>query len=103
MNRDELTTWFRRKLGERIAVPPERIDLDRPLETIGLDSMEAVELTAEIEAELGRPVDPTSLWDYPTATALIAALCDDAAPGAELSDAEVDAELARMLAREDDA
>lgn len=101
MNRDDLTTWFRRKLSERIAVPAERIDLDRPLETIGLDSMEAVELTAEIEAELGRAVDPTALWDYPTATALIAALCDDARGAPELSDAEVDAELSRMLGEDD--
>lgn len=96
MNRAQLTDWFRARLAERTGVPAERIDLERPLESIGLDSMEAVELTSELETQLGRTVEPTALWDHPTASALISHLADPTGT-AELSDAEVHAQLERLL------
>lgn len=78
------------------------IDHDRPLETLGLDSLMALELRNRLEASLGITLPVALVWAYPTITDLAVALCermdyappaasqqvDDAEP--ELSDAEMD-------------
>jgi acyl carrier protein len=44
--RDEILQW----LSDTIKVPAERIDLARPLNEIGLDSLDAVHMIATIES-----------------------------------------------------
>ncbi|KZS63229.1 polyketide synthase [Mycobacterium kansasii] len=78
------------------------IDHDRPLETLGLDSLMALELRNRLEASLGITLPVALVWAYPTITDLAAALCErmDYAPPAaaqqtadaepELSDEEMD-------------
>ncbi|OOK84151.1 phosphopantetheine attachment site family protein [Mycobacterium kansasii] len=78
------------------------IDHDRPLETLGLDSLMALELRNRLEASLGITLPVALVWAYPTITDLATALCErmDYAPPAvaqqtadaepELSDEEMD-------------
>ncbi|MGO9030769.1 SDR family NAD(P)-dependent oxidoreductase, partial [Mycobacterium sp.] len=69
------------------------IDHDRPLQTLGLDSLMALELRNRLEASLGITLPAALVWAYPTITDLAGALCermDYATPAAaqETSDAE---------------
>jgi phthiocerol/phenolphthiocerol synthesis type-I polyketide synthase C len=78
------------------------IDHDQPLETLGLDSLMALELRNRLEASLGITLPVALVWAYPTITDLAGALCErmdyalpadaqetsDAEP--ELSDEEMD-------------
>jgi phthiocerol/phenolphthiocerol synthesis type-I polyketide synthase C len=78
------------------------IDHDQPLETLGLDSLMALELRNRLEASLGITLPAALVWAYPTITDLAGALYErmdyalradahetsDAEP--ELSDEEMD-------------
>jgi phthiocerol/phenolphthiocerol synthesis type-I polyketide synthase C len=78
------------------------IDHDRPLETLGLDSLMGLELRNRLEARLGITLPAALVWAYPTITDLAGALCervDNALPAdghgtsdaqAELSEEEMD-------------
>ncbi|MGB9227871.1 type I polyketide synthase [Mycobacterium sp.] len=77
------------------------IDHNRPLETLGLDSLMGLELRNRLEASLGITLPVALVWAYPTISDLATALCErmDYAPPAaaetsdtepELSDEEMD-------------
>ncbi|HTX96098.1 MAG TPA: type I polyketide synthase [Mycobacterium sp.] len=51
------------------------IDHNRPLETLGLDSLMGLELRNRLEASLGIELPVALVWAYPTITDLSAALC----------------------------
>jgi acyl carrier protein len=50
--RAEILGW----VSGTLKVPPEQIDLDKPLDTIGLDSLDAVHMIATIETLIGEEV-----------------------------------------------
>ena len=69
------------------------IDHNRPLETLGLDSLMGLELRNRLEASLGITLPVALVWAYPTISDLATALCermDYATPATaqEISDAE---------------
>jgi len=80
------------------------VDHNRPLETLGLDSLMGLELRNRLEASLGITLPVALVWAYPTISDLATALCErmDYAPPAasgpsdaedsapELSDEEMD-------------
>jgi len=80
----------------------EPIDPDRPMESLGLDSLMALELRNRLEASLGTMLPAALVWAYPTITDLAGVLCErlgyasvaeaEAAPEAEseLSDEEME-------------
>jgi acyl transferase domain-containing protein/acyl-CoA synthetase (AMP-forming)/AMP-acid ligase II/acyl carrier protein len=61
----EIEAWLVARLAARLGVGPKEIDLLRPFASYGFDSKEAVGLSAEVEAWLGRRLPPTLAWDYP--------------------------------------
>ncbi len=67
---EELVAYFRNRLGNVLRLDPERIDLDRPLNLQGLDSLMAIELKGQVEADLGTVLSLTSLMEGPTLSAL---------------------------------
>lgn len=81
MTPKELEDWLIEQLAGQLKVPKKDIDPVRRLEEYGLDSLEAVALTGEIEAKLGRTVDPTILWDYPSVRAVAMFLAADGTDG----------------------
>ncbi|WP_139797200.1 SDR family NAD(P)-dependent oxidoreductase, partial [Mycobacterium malmoense] len=54
----------------------EPIDHRRPMESLGLDSLMALELRNRLEASLGTTLPAALVWAYPTITDLAAAMCE---------------------------
>lgn len=81
MTPKQLEEWLIEQIAAQLNVPKKEIDPVRRLEEYGLDSLEAVALTGELEELLGRPVDPTILWDYPSVRAVAAFLAENGAKG----------------------
>lgn len=54
----------------------EAIDHDRPMESLGLDSLMALELRNRLESSLGTTLPVALVWAYPTITDLAGALCE---------------------------
>lgn len=59
-------TWLTDRVAHLLAMDAVDVDADRPLAELGLSSLQAVELAGDLEDRLGRPVDPTVVYDYPT-------------------------------------
>ncbi|WP_205877192.1 type I polyketide synthase [Mycobacterium camsae] len=78
------------------------IDHDQPMESLGLDSLMALELRNRLEASLGTTLPVALVWAYPTISDLAGALCErlgyqsdapqapDAVDENDLSDEELD-------------
>jgi phthiocerol/phenolphthiocerol synthesis type-I polyketide synthase C len=83
----------------------EPLDYDRPMESLGLDSLMGLELRNRLETTLGITLPAALVWAYPTISALAGALCErmgyepvtesrkTAEPGAESSLSEEEAEM----------
>ncbi|GAA0963369.1 hypothetical protein GCM10009554_82610 [Kribbella koreensis] len=75
---------LRRFLVDRVAraceLPPAEVDPDRLLEQYGIASRDAVAATGELEEVLGRRLEPTSVWRYPTINQLVRGLLSSAEP-----------------------
>ncbi len=52
------------------------IDHDRPMESLGLDSLMALELRNRLESSLGTTLPVALVWAYPTVTDLAGAMCE---------------------------
>ena len=83
----------------------EPLDHDQPMESLGLDSLMALELRNRLEATLGITLPAALVWAYPTISALADALCErmgyepgtesSAESGTESSLSEEDLRIAR--------
>lgn len=67
----EIQDWILAYLGDLLEIEPEEIDITIPFDHYGLDSTAAISLTGDLEEWLGKEVDPTLLYDYPTVEALV--------------------------------
>ncbi|MEU0797514.1 beta-ketoacyl synthase N-terminal-like domain-containing protein, partial [Amycolatopsis sp. NPDC005961] len=77
---DAVRAWLLARLGP--------VDPDRPLNETGLSSRDATALAADLGQFVGRPLDVTLVWQYPTITALAAHLSTgESSPVALLPDA----------------
>jgi phthiocerol/phenolphthiocerol synthesis type-I polyketide synthase C len=54
----------------------EPIDHDRPMESLGLDSLMALELRNRLESALGTTLPAALVWAYPTIHDLAGAMCE---------------------------
>lgn len=81
-----LEAHLQEQLGNVLRCAPERIDRDRTLGTMGLDSLMALEFVRRLNAGLGVALPTTSVFNYPTIRLLArhilikAGLSDDAKP-----------------------
>jgi acyl-CoA synthetase (AMP-forming)/AMP-acid ligase II/acyl carrier protein len=62
--------WLARRLADLLDVSPDQIDPTQPFTDYGLDSKDAVNISGDLEDQLGRPLSPTLLWKYPTLQSL---------------------------------
>jgi phthiocerol/phenolphthiocerol synthesis type-I polyketide synthase B len=80
----ELRHWLVDYLVTNIGCSPDQIDLDAPLNELGLGSTDAVVLSGELSELLHRPVSPVDFWQNPTLNTLVHALVNpdaEATPG----------------------
>lgn len=123
--------WLQSQLAHRLELDPQQIEPQKEFTDYGLNSLEAVSLSGELENFLGRRLPPTLLWDYPTLESLVEYLTTHSPslpqehphpwgtqpPGVtpidaqeaqqllenieQLSDAEIEALLERLLSQEE--
>jgi acyl carrier protein len=60
----------REYVAQVLHLPASRIPLDKPLKTLGLDSLMSIELRNRLEDALGLALSATLIWNYPTIHAL---------------------------------
>lgn len=75
---NEVRAFLTTHLATLLRVAPEAIDGDRTFTDFGLDSLEAVNLSAELSDWLGVDLDANLVWEQPTIHALAGALGHDA-------------------------
>ncbi|CAI7975413.1 phthiocerol/phenolphthiocerol synthesis type-I polyketide synthase C [Frankia sp. Hr75.2] len=95
-----LEEHVRSQIAQVLRIPPARLDNQTPLDTLGFDSLMALELRNRLEASLDVPISATMAWNYPTIARIVPHLAErmeiplDAPPE---PGEEVDAELAAIL------
>jgi 8-amino-7-oxononanoate synthase len=58
--------WLVETVAAYLERRPEEIDPRESFESHGLDSVSAVTLSGDLQAWLGRRLEPTLAWDYPS-------------------------------------
>ncbi|MEM9156415.1 MAG: acyl carrier protein [Cyanobacteria bacterium P01_F01_bin.33] len=66
----EIQDWIVTYLAELLDVESEDVDVDIAFDRFGLDSSAAIGMTGELEEWLGKEIDATILYDYPTVKSL---------------------------------
>lgn len=67
----DIQAWIVSYLAELLEIDPDEVNVTIPFDRYGLDSSAAVGMTGDLEDWLGREIDPTVLYDYPTVDALV--------------------------------
>ncbi len=62
----EIQNWLVSYMAELMDVDHDEIDIKVPFDEYGLDSSMSVTMVADLEVWLGRTLDPTLIYDYPT-------------------------------------
>ncbi len=66
ISRDDITEWLIDRVASHSGLPRADVSAELPLANYGLDSVQAVSLSVDIEDEFGLTLPPTLTWDYPT-------------------------------------
>jgi acyl carrier protein len=69
--------WLVSQLAERLGLEALEIDVEEDFANYGLNSIEAINLSGDLETMLGRRLPPTLLWDYPNICTLAEYLADN--------------------------
>jgi len=63
---ETIQDWLITQLAERIEIDPEDIDIQEPFDNYNLDSAQTMILLGKLEKWLGRKLNPTFIFNYPT-------------------------------------
>jgi 8-amino-7-oxononanoate synthase len=63
---EAIRSWLITNIASVVNMEPSRIDVRQTFDNYGLDSLQAVSLSGDLETWLNREVSPTVVWDYPT-------------------------------------
>ncbi|MBD2363609.1 acyl carrier protein [Anabaena minutissima FACHB-250] len=63
---EEIQLWLVSNIAVQMAIQPDEIDIKEPLDSYGLDSVQAIMLVKKAEKLLGFNISPMLLWHYPT-------------------------------------
>jgi 1-acyl-sn-glycerol-3-phosphate acyltransferase len=88
----EIAAWLVEQVARELHLPPSAIDPDRPIAMLGLDSLAAATLTADLEDHLGRPLPETLFRDAATIAAISRMVAD--APSAKATPPSASAQTA---------
>jgi acyl transferase domain-containing protein/acyl-CoA synthetase (AMP-forming)/AMP-acid ligase II/acyl carrier protein len=62
--------YIAHRIALRLSIEPAQVDIRQPFSSLGLHSMAAVELAADLERMVGRTLSPTLAYEYPCIDAL---------------------------------
>ncbi|OKH12389.1 polyketide synthase [Fischerella major NIES-592] len=82
---EEIQAWLVSNISEMLAVEPNEIDIQEPLDSYGLDSAQGMVLASRAEKLLGFKLSVIVLWHYPTIEMLSKRLAEELAD----SDSEI--------------
>lgn len=80
-NTENIANWLVGKLAERLGKSAAGISQETPLQQMGLDSLNAIGLSGDLELLLRRSVSPTILWRYSTVEELARHLAGGSSQG----------------------
>jgi acyl carrier protein len=66
LSESSLTAWLGTTVARLARIDPSLVGPTSAFDDLGLSSLAAVTLTAELSQAFGIEVDPTITWDYPT-------------------------------------
>ncbi|MCP4661731.1 MAG: acyltransferase domain-containing protein [bacterium] len=78
---EALRAWLVSWLGSRLNLDPNDLDGRETFSRLGLESVQAASLVADLAVELGRPLSPVLVWEHPTIEALASHLTDGTGDG----------------------
>jgi acyl transferase domain-containing protein/acyl-CoA synthetase (AMP-forming)/AMP-acid ligase II/acyl carrier protein len=79
----EIQSWLVAQVATLLKVRSQEVDVRKPFAHYGMDSLQAVSLSSDLEEWLGRDLSPTLVYDYPNIETLARHLAgEDARPGA---------------------
>lgn len=76
---EEIQAWLVSHIAEHLNMHPDEIDVNEPLDSYGLDSVQAILLANKAEKFLGFKLSPMLLWHYPTISTLAKRLVEELA------------------------
>ncbi|MFD7599116.1 SDR family NAD(P)-dependent oxidoreductase [Streptomyces mirabilis] len=79
---EDVRAWLTSAVAAAAGLDPLAVDPERPIAEFGLGSGQLVTLATELSGRIGRPVEPSLVFDHPTVAALAAAVLDDGPVGA---------------------
>ena len=79
--RRQLESYLREQAAGKLGLAPSQLDVESPLHQLGVDSLVAVELRAQIERDLGIVVPVVRLLDGPSVTGLAGWLVEQLSGG----------------------
>jgi 8-amino-7-oxononanoate synthase len=63
---EAIRSWLIANIASVVNMDPAHIDIHQTFDNYGLDSLQAVSLSGDLENWLNREISPTVVWDYPT-------------------------------------
>ncbi len=84
----KIQDWLVSQVAQALKINAKRIDRRAPFAQYGMDSAQAVSLSADLEDWLGRSIVPTVVYDYPTIEALAYHLAGEELPQEEQQQTE---------------
>ncbi|MEM9163311.1 MAG: acyl carrier protein [Cyanobacteria bacterium P01_F01_bin.4] len=109
ISQGQIQTWLIAKLAEQLGVVPSAVDIQEDFMNHGLNSIEAINFSGELEQFLSRRLSPTLLWDYSNIESLAEYLATVAQADSakeslanidQMPESEMDALLGSMLTQE---
>jgi acyl carrier protein len=86
-DKEEIQTWLKAAISNIAEIPSAQIDTRRPFAEYGLDSLQLIELSGNLEDFLNLDLAEAIAWEYPTIELLSANLAENkGAPSADLKD-----------------
>jgi acyl carrier protein len=65
-----LADWLCEAIAVRLDREPDEVDVDAPFGEFGLDSVSVMDILSDLEDRVGRRLDSSVLYDYPSVTSL---------------------------------
>ena len=62
----DVEQWLRQRIASHLNVEEEKIEVEGPFTRFGIDSVEALSITVELEDRLNTRLPTTLVWDYPS-------------------------------------